>query len=66
MNVVEKRDFIHRHLHHADESLIDSLYEALQQSRVLKEKLTSRAQKSEQDIKAGRVFSRSEIEQNDL
>jgi hypothetical protein len=66
MNVVEKRDFIHRYLHQADENLINSLYESLQKSKVLKEKLTNRAQKSEQDIEAGRVFSRSEIEQKDL
>jgi hypothetical protein len=66
MNVVEKRDFIHRHLHQADENLINSLYESLQKSNLLKEKLTTRAQKSEQDIKAGRVFSRNEIEKNDL
>ncbi|MDA3865630.1 MAG: hypothetical protein PF489_02645 [Salinivirgaceae bacterium] len=66
MNVVEKRDFIHRYLHNADESLINSLYETLQKNRALKQKLTNRAQKSEQDIKAGRVFSREELEQKML
>ncbi|SKB36878.1 hypothetical protein [Alkalitalea saponilacus] len=63
MNVVEKRDFIHSHLHRADEKTIDELYEKLRSEEVLKAKLGSRAQKSEHDIQAGRVFSREEIEQ---
>ena len=62
MNVVEKRDFIHSHLHKIDEKVINDLYEMLQKSETLKEKLTNRALKSEDDIKAGRVFSRSELE----
>ena len=63
MNVVEKRDFIHRHLHRANEKTINELYEKLRREEVLKAKLESRAQKSENDIQAGRVFSRQEIEQ---
>ena len=63
MNVVEKRDFIHSHLHEVDESLIDQFYETLRKEEVLKTKLIKRAQISENDIKDGKVFSRAEIEQ---
>jgi len=68
MNVVEKRDFIHSHLHQVDESLIDQFYETLRKEEVLKTKLIIRAQISENDIKDGKVFSRAEIEQktNDI
>lgn len=68
MNVVEKRDFIHSHLHQVDESLIDQFYETLRKEEVLKTKLINRAQISENDINAGKVFSRAEIEQktNDI
>ena len=62
MNVVEKRDFIHSHLHQIDEKVINDLYEMLQKDKALKEKLTSRALKSEDDIQVGNVFSRSELE----
>lgn len=44
MNVVEKRDFIHRHLHRANEKTINELYEKLRSEEVLKAKLESRAQ----------------------
>ncbi len=63
MNVVEKRDFIHSHLHQLDESLINQFYEMLRKEDVLKTKLISRAEKSENDIRNGKVFSRDEIEQ---
>ena len=63
MTVVEKRDFIHSHLHKVDESLINQFYEALCKEEVLKTKLISRAEKSESDINAGKVFTRAEIEQ---
>lgn len=63
MNVVEKRDFIHSHLHRANENTINEFYEKLRKEEVLKSKLESRAQKSERDIQSGRVFSRAEIEQ---
>lgn len=63
MNVDEKRDFIHSHLHQVDESLIDQFYETLCKEEVLKSKLINRAQKSENDILAEKVFSRAEIEQ---
>jgi hypothetical protein len=63
MNVVEKRDFIHSHLHRADERTINEFYEKLRKANVLKERLESRARKSEDDIRSGRVLSRAEIEQ---
>jgi len=63
MNVLEKRDFIHSHLHRANENTINEFYEKLRKEEVLKAKLESRAQKSESDIQAGKVFSRAEIEQ---
>ena len=63
MNVIEKRDFIHSHLHHANENTINKFYEELRKEEVLKAKLENRALKSENDILAGRVFSRAEIEQ---
>jgi len=62
MNVVEKRDFIHSHLHRANENTINEFYKKLHKEEVLKAKLESRAQKSENDIQSGRVFSREEIE----
>jgi len=62
MNVVEKRDFIHSHLHQVDESLINQFYETLRKEEVLKTKVISRAEKSENDIDAGKVFSRTEVE----
>jgi hypothetical protein len=63
MNVIEKRDFIHSHLHQVDESLIDQFYELLRKEEILKTKLVDRARKSENDIIEGKIFSRSEIEQ---
>jgi len=35
MNVVEKRDYIHSRLHHADEELIDQFYELLRKEEIL-------------------------------
>ena len=66
MNVIEKRDFIHSHLHQADERVVNEFYEVLRKSEVLKLKLESRAEKSESDISAGRVFSKAEVEQRTL
>ncbi len=63
MNVVEKRDFIHSHLHQADEKVINEFYETLRKEEVLKRKLTSRAEKSENDIHSGRIFSRTEVKE---
>jgi hypothetical protein len=66
MNVIEKRDFIHSHLHQVDEGVINEFYEKLRKNDILKEKLISRARKSENDIQSGRLFSRAEIEQKTL
>jgi len=63
MNVVEKRDFIHSHLHRANESTINEFYEKLRREEVLKEKLENRARKSGNDIHSGKVYSRAEVEQ---
>lgn len=63
MNLVEKRDFIHSRLHQVDESLINEFYEMLRKEEILKTKLINRAYQSENDIKSGKVFSRTEIEQ---
>ncbi len=62
MNAVEKRDFIHSHLHIANESTLNEFYEKLRKEETLRAKLESRANKSEADIASGRVFSRAEIE----
>jgi hypothetical protein len=63
MNVVEKRDFIHSHLHLADEVLINEFYEMLRKEEVLKAKLEDRAKRSEDDIRSGRLLSRAEVEE---
>jgi len=63
MNTIEKRDYIHSHLHNADESVINEFYEMLRKEDILKTKLTQRAEKSEKEILSGKVFSRAEIEQ---
>ncbi|MEA3317078.1 MAG: hypothetical protein U9R54_03905 [Bacteroidota bacterium] len=62
MNVIEKRDFIHSHLHIANENTLDEFYEKLRKEEVLKTKLENRARKAESDIQSGRVFSRADIE----
>lgn len=62
MNLIEKRDFIHSRLHQVDESLIDEFYEMLRKEEILKAKLINRAHKSENDIRSGKVFSRTDLE----
>ena len=63
MNLIEKKDYIHSRLHEADESLINEFYEMLRNEEVLKAKLISRALKSENDIKEGKIYSQTEIEE---
>jgi len=63
MNVIEKRDFIHSYLHRANENTINEFYEKLRKEEDLVNKLESRTQKAEADIRSGKVFSRKEIEQ---
>jgi hypothetical protein len=62
MNILEKRDFIHSYLHFADEKTIDEFYEKLRKEENLRVKLESRAANAEDDIRSGRIFSRTEIE----
>ncbi|TAJ10283.1 hypothetical protein DMA11_19100 [Marinilabiliaceae bacterium JC017] len=64
MKVVEKRDYIHSHLHLADARTIDQFYEVLRKEERLKATLSSRAKKSERDIQNGHVHSREELEKN--
>ena len=61
MNVVEKRDYIHSRLHQADEELIDQFYELLCKEEILRSKLLSRAQKSEENIRSGNVLTEEEF-----
>ncbi len=62
MNLVEKRDFIHSHLHRANEKMINEFYEKLRKEVTLVDKLERRALNAEEDIKKGRVYSRDDIE----
>ncbi len=61
-----KLHFIEEILAISNEQVIEKLEHLLkkeqQLSPVLKDKLTSRALKSNEDIKAGRVYSRAEVE----
>ena len=66
MNLVEKRDFIHSRLHQVDEKLINEFYEMLRKEEVLKTKLIKRAHQSENDIKEGKVFSRTGASQSGI
>ena len=52
MNVVEKRDFIHSHLHKVNEPVIDEMYTKM--LSLLNEFLI---EESEEDIKNGKVIS---------
>ena len=63
MNATQKRDFINSHLDQIEKSMIDKFYDALCNEEILKAKLISRAEKSEGDIQAGRLYSRAELEQ---
>ena len=46
MNVVEKREFINRHLNQIDENLINQFYDALCKEEILKPKLMKYSQES--------------------
>ena len=62
MDIIEKRDFIHSHLHKADENTINEFYEKHHKVELLKAKLESRALRSERDIQSGKVLSRTDVE----
>ena len=56
MNVVEKRDFIHSHLHKVNEPVIDEMYTKM--LSLLNEFLI---EESEEDIKNGKVISQEAL-----
>jgi hypothetical protein len=58
MNIIEKRDFIHKYLHRVKEPVIDELYEKL--LSLLNE---SMIEESEDDIKDGNLTSHESFKQ---
>lgn len=56
MSIAEKRAFVQSAIQRADDALIETLYQELMYDFVLKEKLSSRAERAEVDIKSGRVM----------
>jgi hypothetical protein len=63
----KKLNFIQEVLSVSNEKIIDKLESLLEEEKrnldpILKEKLTSRALKANEDIKEGRVYSRKEAE----
>lgn len=58
MNIIEKRDFIHKYLHRVKEPVIDELYEKL--LSLLNE---SMIEESEDDIKDGNITSHESFKQ---
>lgn len=62
MNTFEKLDFIQSHLYLADVNTIDLFFQTLQNEEVLKSKLLSRASKSEEYIRNGKVYNRTDVE----
>jgi hypothetical protein len=62
MKIAEKRDYIHSSLHQLDERTIDELFDYVRKHVVLTEKLSARANKSEEDIRKGKTMTKSEIQ----
>ncbi|MFO8001345.1 MAG: hypothetical protein R6U46_08875 [Marinilabilia sp.] len=58
MNIIEKRDYIHSHLHQIKEPAIDELYNKM--ASYLSDALI---EESEDDIKKGDVTSHAELKQ---
>lgn len=58
MNVIEKRDFIHSHLHQIKEPLINEIYDKI--TSLFNETLI---EESEEDIKNGDLISHLELKQ---
>ncbi len=56
MSIAEKRSFVQKAIEQADDALIEALYQELLTDSVLKQKLTSRASRAEDDIKHGRLM----------
>ena len=61
MNTVEKRDFIHSHLHQVKDPVIDDIYTKM--VAILNEAMT---EESEEDIKHGNVTSHRSLKQEVL
>ncbi len=58
MNVVEKRDFIHSHLHRVNEPVINEMYNKM--LSLLNEALI---EESEEDIKNGKLITHESLKQ---
>lgn len=56
MDIDQKRGFVQSDTWKADDALIEALYQELLTDSVLKQKLTSRASRAEDDIKLGRLM----------
>ncbi len=61
MNVVEKRDFIHSHLHRVKEPVITDIY-----SKMISLYNDSLIEESEEDIKKGNLISQESLKQEIL
>ncbi len=61
MNTIEKRDFIHSHLHQVNEPAIDDIYEKM--ISILNESLI---EESEEDILKGNLISQESLKQEIL
>lgn len=53
MDINQKRAFVQSAILKANDALIETLYQELMNDSVLKEKLSSRASRAEEDIKSG-------------
>ncbi len=58
MNIIEKRDFIHSHLHQVKEPVVNDIYEKMM--ALFKEAML---EESEEDIKSGNVISHQSLKQ---
>ncbi|WP_430811901.1 MULTISPECIES: hypothetical protein [unclassified Carboxylicivirga] len=58
MNIAEKRDFIHSHLHQVNEPVLNDIYEKM--LALFKEAMLD---ESEDDIKKGNVISHQSLKQ---
>lgn len=56
MDIDQKRSFVQSDIWKADDALIEALDQELFTDSVLKQKLTSRASRAEDDIKHGRLM----------
>ncbi len=61
MNVVEKRDFIHSHLHQIEEPFVNDIYDKM--LSIIKETMI---EESEEDIKNGNLISQESLKKEIL